>query len=98
MPRTRSLAWSELKIGVVAVTALALLGFIILAVGGEGGYWWERYELKTRFADVQGLKEGAVVRVSGKEVGTVKAVEFAGQQVDVTIEINKKVQSLITST
>ena len=98
MPRTRSLAWSELKIGVLGIIALALLAFIILAVGGEGGYWWQRYELKTRFADVQGLKEGAVVRLNGKEIGTVTGVEFAGQQVDVTLEVNKKVQPLITTT
>ena len=59
---------------------------MILAVGGQGGFFWQRYPLKARFADVLGLKPGAVVRLSGKEVGTVTAVEFAGSQVDVTYE------------
>ena len=58
MPRTRSLAWSELKIGIVAVVAMALAIMLIVAVGGQGGFSWQRYELKTKFANVQGLKSG----------------------------------------
>ena len=46
---------------------------IILAVGGQGGFAWERYELKTKFTNVQGLKAGAVVRVAGVDVGKVTA-------------------------
>jgi phospholipid/cholesterol/gamma-HCH transport system substrate-binding protein len=98
MPRTRSLAWSELKIGIVAVAALLLLGVVVVAVGGEGGYWWQRYPLKTRFNDAQGLKAGAVVRLSGKEIGAVKAVEFSsGAQIEVTFEVRKDVRQLITT-
>jgi phospholipid/cholesterol/gamma-HCH transport system substrate-binding protein len=69
MPRTRSLAWSELKIGIIAVVAVVLTIMIILAVGGQGGFAWERYELKTKFTNVQGLKSGAIVRVAGVDVG-----------------------------
>jgi phospholipid/cholesterol/gamma-HCH transport system substrate-binding protein len=97
MPRTRSIAWSELKLGVVGIVAVLLTTVSIVAVGGASGFWWERYGLKTRFDDVQGLKTGAVVRVSGKEVGTVKAVDFAGNQVEVALEISKDVQRLITT-
>ena len=35
MPRTRSLAWSELKIGIVAVVALLLAAMIILNLGND---------------------------------------------------------------
>ena len=38
MPRTRSLAWSELKIGILAVAALVLATMLIFAVGGQGGF------------------------------------------------------------
>ena len=71
MPRTRSLAWSELKIGILAVAALVLAAMLIVAVGGQGGFSWQRYALKTKFANVQGLKSGAIVRVAGVEVGKV---------------------------
>ena len=66
MPRTRSLAWSQLKIGLVGLAAIVLAAIMILAVGGQGGFFWQRYPLKARFNDVLGLKPGAVVRLSGK--------------------------------
>ena len=97
MPRTRSLAWSELKIGILAVVALALAAMLILAVGGQGGFAWQRYELKTKFADVKGLKSGAVVRVAGVEVGKVTDVSLAGSEVEVTLEVNEENQQRITS-
>ena len=49
MPRTRSLAWSELKIGIVSVVALALAMFMIFLLGSTGGFAWQRYSLKVMF-------------------------------------------------
>lgn len=97
MPRTRSLAWSELKLGIIGIVAVLLLGAIILAVGGEGGYWWQRYPLRARFDNVLGLKPGAVVRLSGKEIGQVTAVEFSGAQVEVHLEVVEDVRPLVTT-
>ena len=96
MPRTRSLAWSELKIGLITVTAIALAIMLIVAVGGQGGFSWDRYELKTKFSNVQGLKSGAVVRVAGVEVGKVTDVELEGAEVLVTLGINEEHQQRIT--
>ena len=97
MPRTRSLAWSELKIGALAVAALTLAATIIIAVGGQTGFAWQRYTLKTRFGNVQGLKSGAIVRVAGVEVGKVTDVDFAGPAVQVTVSLKKEVQSRVTT-
>ncbi|HEX9367289.1 MAG TPA: MlaD family protein [Vicinamibacterales bacterium] len=97
MPRTRSLAWSELKIGVMAVAALVLTALLIVAVGGASGFAWERYDLKTNFANVQGLKSGAIVRVAGVEVGKVTKVQLAGSGVDVRLSIKKENQSRVTT-
>jgi phospholipid/cholesterol/gamma-HCH transport system substrate-binding protein len=96
MPRTRSLAWSELKLGIIGIVTLLLVIAVVIGVGGEG-FWEERYPLKTQFGDVLGLKPGAVVRLSGKEVGTVTAVEFAGPRIDVTMELLEEVRPLITT-
>ena len=71
MPRTRSLAFSELKIGIIAVTAIAIGAALIIAVGGQAGFFWQQYPLRTRFANVQGMKSGAIVRVAGKDVGKI---------------------------
>jgi len=96
MPRTRSLAWSELKIGLLALAAIAIAGFVIFLLSGEGGFFWQRYELKAKFADVALLKAGAPVRVAGVEVGAVNEMKFDGAEVEVTFSLNKEMQSRVT--
>ena len=96
MARTHSLAWSQLKIGILGVAALALAAMLIVAVGGQGGFAWQRYALRTKFSDIAGLKTGAVVRVAGVDVGKVTAVEFSGAEVEITLEVNEAQQERIT--
>lgn len=97
MPRTRSLAWSELKIGVLTIVAIGIAMTTVFLVMGGKGFFWQRYTLKTRFGNVAGLKPGSPVRVAGKEVGSVDDVEFADDQVDVIFEVNKSVRDRITT-
>src|SRR4051794_8799953 len=96
MPRTRSLAWSELKVGVLTIVALAIAATLIFSLTGSKGFFWQRYKLKTRFADVAGLAPGSPVRIAGVQVGSVKAIDFAGEQVDITFEVNKENRERIT--
>lgn len=96
MPRTRSLAWAELKIGVLAVVAVALVALLTFLVGGQAGFFWQQYHLKTRFADVAGLKGGAVVRVAGVEVGKVTSASFEGVEVEVVMQVREDMRSRIT--
>ena len=96
MARTHSLAWSQLKIGILAVAALGLATLLIVAVGGQGGFAWERYALKTNFTDIAGLKTGAVVRVAGVDVGKVTDIQFVGTNVEVVFEVNESMQERIT--
>ena len=71
MPRTRSLAWSELKIGGLTIVAIVITALTIFLLTGSRGFFWQRYNLKTRFANVAGLKAGSPVRLAGVEVGLV---------------------------
>jgi phospholipid/cholesterol/gamma-HCH transport system substrate-binding protein len=98
MPRTRSLAWSELKIGILAVSAIVLTSMLIFAVGGQAGFFWQQYPLKTRFANVQGLKSGAVVRLAGVEIGTVEEIEFVGAEVEVELRLQEEMRPRVTTT
>src|ERR1022692_675747 len=97
MPRTRSLAWSELKLGVLTIGAVFIAGFMVFTLTGDSGFWWQRYSLKTRFSDIPELKKGSPVRIAGKEVGLVTAMEFAGDQVDVTFQVNRDQRERITT-
>lgn len=97
MPRTRSLAWSELKIGVLTIVAIAIAAVAIFTLTGTKGFFWQRYSLKTRFPNAAGLNVGSPVRVAGVEVGTVKGVDLVGEEVDILFEVNKDQRDRITT-
>jgi len=98
MPRTRSLAWSELKIGILTVVAIVVATWFIFLLSGEGGFFWQRYSLKTIFPNIAGLKPGAPVRLAGVEVGSVSEVQFVGDRVEVVMEVDRDMQPRVTST
>ena len=96
MPRTRSLAWAELKFGLISVFALVMSGLLIFAVGGSGGFFWQNYPLKVKFDNVAGLMEGSPVRVAGVEVGSVSHVELLPTGVEVWFTVKDDMRPLVT--
>ncbi len=96
MPRTRSLMWSELKLGVLTIAALIIAVVTIFLVMGGKGFFWQRYPLKARFSNVAGLKSGSPVRVAGIEVGSVTDVKLVGETVEVWFEVNRAYRPQIT--
>src|SRR5262245_22382831 len=96
MPRTRSLAWSELRIGVLTIVALAIGATLIFTLTGTKGFSWQRYTLKTRFPNVSGLAKGSPVRLAGVDVGSVTGIDLADAMVDVTFEVRENVRQRIT--
>jgi phospholipid/cholesterol/gamma-HCH transport system substrate-binding protein len=97
MPRTRSLGWAELKIGIVTAFAMIMAMTLIFLLSGEGGFFWQRYSVKTLFPNAAGLKPGAPVRLAGVEVGSVSQVDLSGNQVEVVMEINRSYQQHVTT-
>jgi phospholipid/cholesterol/gamma-HCH transport system substrate-binding protein len=85
-----------LKIGLLAVTATVVAAVVIFTLSGQGGFFWQRYYLKTRFANIAGLKAGAPVRVAGVEVGAVTGIQFVGAEVEVVYQLSRDVQPRIT--
>ena len=96
MPRTRSLAWAELKFGLIAVFALVMAALLIFAVGGGAGFFWQNYSLKTKFDNVAGLMAGSPVRVAGVQVGSVDEVVLSGQGVEVIFSVKDDFRPLVT--
>jgi len=97
MPRTRSLAWAELKVGLITIFSIVMTGTLIFILSGQGGFPWQQYSLKTVFGNIAGLKEGAPVRLAGLEVGSVEALAFTGDRVEVTMHVRKDMQPRITT-
>jgi phospholipid/cholesterol/gamma-HCH transport system substrate-binding protein len=98
MPRTRSLKWSELKIGIMAVVALIIAAALILALGGEGGFFWQRYNLKVKFSNAGGVQQGSPVRVAGVTVGAVTDMDFVGSDVEMLLELREDMQERVRTT
>ena len=97
MPRTRSLAWSELKIGALAIVAIVITATTVFLVTGGTGFFWQRYNLKTTFSSVPGLKPGSPVRLAGVEVGSVTNVMPVDEMVEVEFQVHRKWQPRITT-
>jgi phospholipid/cholesterol/gamma-HCH transport system substrate-binding protein len=99
--KSRTLTWTELRVGVVVISSLLVLAFTILYIGGGGGSpLAPKYEIHALMTDVNGLKAGAPVRLGGVEVGTVTGVGFSEKypgQVEVTMKLEREVQDRITS-
>ena len=72
----------ELVVGGFVMTGLLLTVMVIMMIGGERRAFDAKVAFKASFADVQGLKPGAPVRLSGIDIGTVKGVSHSNNPND----------------
>jgi phospholipid/cholesterol/gamma-HCH transport system substrate-binding protein len=74
MEQRRSLA---LKVGAF-VLAGTVVAFVVLVVLGLQRHWFTpKITFRAGFSDVAGLREGAPVRLAGRDVGLVTGIEFS---------------------
>jgi len=81
MAQRKQTSLSELRVGILVISALAILMLVIFAVSGDiklPGFS-KTTIVKTKMASVDGLRKGAEVRLSGKKVGSVKDINFSDQ-------------------
>jgi phospholipid/cholesterol/gamma-HCH transport system substrate-binding protein len=97
----KALSWTELRVGLVVIASLVILAVTILYIGSTGGSpWAATYHVKALMTDVNGLKEGAPVRLGGVEVGTVTRVDFAQDasgMVELEMRLDRRVKPRITT-
>jgi phospholipid/cholesterol/gamma-HCH transport system substrate-binding protein len=84
--------FAEIAMG--AVVVLAAIGFLTYAVGHSGRSTGGGYTLTAAFDRIDGLAQGADVRVSGVKVGTVEsqALDFQTFQAVLTFRIDRRVK------
>jgi phospholipid/cholesterol/gamma-HCH transport system substrate-binding protein len=78
MAQRKQASFSELRVGILVLSALAILILVIFAVSGDiklPGIG-KTTIVRTQMASVDGLRKGAEVRLSGKKVGSVREINF----------------------
>jgi phospholipid/cholesterol/gamma-HCH transport system substrate-binding protein len=77
-----------IKVGVFLVVGAGLALLVLLLLGGQRHVLTSRVTLHTAFPDVQGLRVGAPVWLSGVSVGQVSHIRFGeGHRVEVDLQI-----------
>lgn len=74
MDRDRRLS---IGVGLFVLGGLALFAVAVLSLTAQRGPFTQRFTLVAQFQNVQGLIDGAPVRLAGKDVGVVESVRFA---------------------
>jgi phospholipid/cholesterol/gamma-HCH transport system substrate-binding protein len=81
MPKSKQASLSELRVGILVVVSLVVLIFVVFTISGDLKFpgMNTTTTVRTRMASVDGLREGAEVRLSGKKVGSVRAINFGSE-------------------
>ncbi len=75
-PTERKLGFSQLRVGIFVLIGLAVLAFLILNATGDFNPFEKKLRLKARFANADGLREGAAVQLAGVDIGKVEEVNL----------------------
>jgi phospholipid/cholesterol/gamma-HCH transport system substrate-binding protein len=66
----------DVKVGLFVLAGLLFSALVIFLIGDERRLFSSSVKFSTRFADVQGLKPGAPVRMGGIDIGHVESVGY----------------------
>ncbi|MGA2193306.1 MAG: MlaD family protein [Nitrospirota bacterium] len=92
MKTSKSIPWSELKVGILVVSALVLLAVGIIEIGANLPLLSRTYNLYLRMDNSLGLRVGSVVRLAGIEVGNVKDISLPSDPNDKNLVISLSIQ------
>jgi phospholipid/cholesterol/gamma-HCH transport system substrate-binding protein len=102
MAQRKSVAWSELKVGILVIVAFAALIVAVLQIGGTTRFFGKTMKITSYFPSASGLREGAEVWVDGLLVGNVTDIDLnrdpnAKGKVAVVMKIDANYRGLIRS-
>jgi len=78
MPGSTKAKWAQLRVGLMAIIALSLLGYLIFLMSGSQGFFRSRTDVYTFMDDSAAIVDGAPVRLNGITVGKVAHVGLSG--------------------
>lgn len=86
----KKITWSSLKSGIVVTIAIAVLFGAVFFSGNISSLFSSKFNLTTKFTNVQGLRTGAPVWLFGVEVGIVENISINSSGTYVLLSIDKK--------
>ncbi len=89
---------STIRLGLFITLGMALLVLGIFMIGQKNSLFSSTFNVKAYFKDVQGLRSGASVRLSGIDVGSVKSIEIAKDtsgRVEVSMNLQTDIRRFI---
>jgi phospholipid/cholesterol/gamma-HCH transport system substrate-binding protein len=100
MAQRRSLAWTELRVGILVITSFALLALAIFFISGESGFLTPKYTVLAYFQNANNLRSGAEVQLEGVTVGNVNSVRISKSSdpekaVEAELRLDKQYQNII---
>ena len=106
MAQRKQLTWTELRVGLFVLVALFVIAAGIFYVTGAG-FLGPKYRLRSFFAEVAGVSNGAPVRLDGVDIGNVEAIRFTpstpnhpldkNRNIEVVMRLDKRFQGDILS-
>ncbi len=102
MPSKEKIRWAQLKVGIVAIIALALVFVLVFLMTGDRAFFSKDVTVYTYLDDAAAIGEGSPVRLNGILVGSIRNVSLSGESarnriIRVTMGINEKYLPLIPS-
>lgn len=92
MPSRKEIQWSQLKVGVLVLTALAVLILLIFLMSGStGGIFASKIKLRSYFENASGLKNGAPVTLEGVTIGNVTRIRVVPDRNPTPVEVTLRV-------
>ncbi|HUI82405.1 MAG TPA: MlaD family protein [Bryobacteraceae bacterium] len=76
MPDRSKVRWSQLKVGIVALTAIIITGVMIFLLTSKTGLFKRNILLRTYMEDASGMQDGTAVRLNGITVGYLDSLRL----------------------
>jgi phospholipid/cholesterol/gamma-HCH transport system substrate-binding protein len=95
VPSRKEIQWSQLKVGILVLVAVAvLIGLVFLMSGSTGGLFARKLTLRSYFQNASGLKAGAPVTLEGVTIGNVTKIRIVPSRnpnpVEVSMQVGEK--------